>query len=153
MTQDDVTATGSVTSAPQDGASPDSTTGKPRRRGPGRPFVAGDPRANTRGRPKKGESFAERYRKEIERHAEELIRGHVERAKGRGVVASKEFALAAAYVMGRPVQPYVVETQDAPGWTLMQRLAARGVLPTVVEGEARLLPAADDAPASEAEGR
>ena len=148
MTQDDVTATASVTTAPQDGASPDSSTAKPRRRGPGRPFVAGDPRANTRGRPKKGESFAERYRKEIERHAEDLIRGHVERAKGRGVVASKEFALAAAYVMGRPVQPYVVETQDAPGWTLMQRLAARGVLPTVVEGEARVIADGDASPAS-----
>ncbi len=89
------------------------------------------------GRPKKGETFADRYRKAVEKDAKLLIKAHVERAKGAGVVASREFALAAAYAMGRPVQPYVNVGGDDPLQQLFERMATRQAL---TEGDNALLP-------------
>ena len=108
-------------------ATPDTiTVRKPR----GKPFVAGDPRANTRGRPRKGESFAEKYRRHVEKNAGDLVKAHIERAKGSGVVASREFALAAAYTMGRPVQPYLNVGGDDPLTALFSELAEHKMLPS-----------------------
>lgn len=139
------TASDTATSELPDGANVDSTTAvAKRRRGPGRPFTPGDPRSNTRGRPRKGESFAEKYRKQVERDADELIARHVERAKGAGVVASKEFALAAAYAMGRPVQPYVVSEGESPLTALLTELSALSQpVPIYIEGESRIIDTTD----------
>lgn len=112
------------------------TVAKPVR---GRPFAPGN-NANPRGRPKKGESFADKYRKRLEKDADALIEAHVVRAQGKGAVAARDFELAAAYAMGRPQQKYVVETQDSPLLAFLQRHTA--ALP-YIEGEARLLPADD----------
>ena len=107
-------------------ASLDSVTAKRPR---GRPFVAGDPRSNTRGRPRKGESFAEKYRKAVERDADAIIRAHVDAAKGAGIVGSRERALTMAYAMGRPVQPYVNVGGDDPLTALSSELAQHSQLP------------------------
>ncbi len=93
------------------------------------PFKPGyDPRRNSHGRPKKGESFAEKYRKQVEKNAGKLVKAHIERAKGSGVVASREFALAAAYTMGRPVQPYLNVGGDDPLALLFTELADHKML-------------------------
>ena len=115
--------------------SPDSTNVLlPAKRTIGRPFAPGN--AFGRGRPRKGESFAEKYAKRVERDADALIEAHIRRAKGGNVVAERAFALAAAYKMGRPVQPYVVENADAPALAWLQALASgQGV-----DGTARELP-------------
>ena len=112
------------------------------------PFKPGyDPRRNAHGRPKKGDTFAERYVRAVQKDSKALIRKHIERAKGDGVVASREFALAAAYVMGRPVQPYVNVGGDDPLTALVERMAARRqLLPPQDDSyvEADVLPTSDD---------
>ena len=88
-----------------------------------------DPRRNTAGRPKKADTFAERYRRAVEKDAKSIIKAHVTAAKGSGMVASKERALVFAYAMGRPVQPYVNVGGDDPLTALFTEIAERRQLP------------------------
>jgi hypothetical protein len=106
------------------GSETDSTTAVTRRRGTGRPFSPGhDPRRNLAGGPRKGESFADKYLAATEAHADELIAAHVKRAKTISAVGARDFELAAAYHMGRPVEKHVRVNTDVAGMAWLQRLA------------------------------
>ncbi len=120
--------------------SADSITGRVTRPGT---FASGhDTRRNTAGRPKKGESFADKYRKRLEKDADSLIEAHVRRAQGSGTVAARDFELAAAYAMGRPVQKYEYRDTDSPLLGFLMRHTAQ--LP-YVDGESRDITTADSA--------
>lgn len=118
-------------------SSTDSTTVR------GRFKPGNDPRRNTAGRPKKGESFAEKYMKRLDKDADALIEAHVKRAKGENVTAERAFATALAYKVGLPKQPFTFEKVDSPLSALLQRMAERRGL--AVEGEFKVLePGADE---------
>ena len=112
-----------------------------------------NPPPRSPGRPRKGETLQERLEREDARVARKALRARNNRLMREDQIGNRAWENYLAYRVGLPKQAFVVETQDAPGWTLMQRLAARGVLPAVVEGEARVIADGDAAPASEAEGR
>ncbi len=97
-----------------------------------------DPRRNVRGRPPKGESFAEKYMKALDKDADALIQAHIKRGKGDGTAAERAFTLAAAYKMGLPKQTFVIHDGDSPLAALFSTLAATGALPApYIDGESR----------------
>lgn len=137
MSEHTVTDTSLALTADPQVTSLDTITDKPKRKAPSTAFRPGpDARRNTAGRPRKGESFAEKYVKAVTKDADAIIAAHVKRAKGDGVVASKDGALAMAYAMGRPVQPYVHVGGEDPYLDLMQEIAAAGGMRMPPPGEA-----------------
>lgn len=115
------TASVSTVSDPPKSGSADTTIAP--RRIVGRPFAPGN-NANPRGRPRKGETFADKYIKATERDADAMIAAHVERSKGKSAVAARDFELAAAYHMGRPLQKFVGVVAESGANALDEALAA-----------------------------
>lgn len=110
--------------AATDGTSIDSSPAK-RKRGKGKPFLPGaDPRRNLAGRPPAGETFAEKYIAATQAHADEMIAAHVRRSKTNTAVGARDFELAAAYHMGRPLQKFAGVVVETPLAGLLQDLAA-----------------------------
>ncbi len=102
-------------------ANPDTNTV---RRPRGKPFTgADDPRRNVKGRPKKGETFAEKYLARIDKDADALVEAHIKRARGTNAVAARDFELAAAYALGRPLQKFAGVVAETRADALDQRLA------------------------------
>ncbi len=106
-------------------------------RGPAGRFLPGHA-PKSPGRPPKGESFAEKYMKALDKDADALIQAHIKRGKGDGTAAERAFTLAAAYKMGLPKQTFVIHDGDSPLAALFSTLAATGALPApYIEGESR----------------
>jgi hypothetical protein len=93
----------------------------------GRPFQPGN-NMNPKGRPKKGETLADRLRRKDEAIAKKAIEARDKRLLRNDGIGEKAWVTYLAYNLGRPVQPYIsLAGTDDP---LLQMFSG-----AVVEGE------------------
>ena len=97
-------------------------------------FVAGAPSGNPLGRPRKGQTIAERVAKADAKVAREAIKARDKRLKLTNAVGERAWSTYLAYNLGLPKQEYVISRGDDPLTELMQELAVRRT-PIYIEGE------------------
>ena len=97
-------------------------------------FKAGQPSANPAGRPRKGQTIAERVAKADAKVARDAIKARDKRLKLTNAVGERAWSTYLAYNLGLPKQEYVISRGDDPLTELMQELAARRT-PIYIEGE------------------
>ena len=105
-------------------------------------FVAGAPSGNPHGRPRKGQTIAERVAKADAKIARDAIKARDKRLKLTNAVGERAWSTYLAYNLGLPKQEYVISRGDDPLTELMQELAARRAplgAPIYIEGESRTL--------------
>ncbi len=91
-------------------------------------FVAGAPSANPKGRPKKGETLAERLKRKDDAIAAKAIKARDKRLLLPTMVGERAWTTYLAYNVG------IIEQADSPLLALLTKHV------DVVEGESRLLP-------------
>jgi hypothetical protein len=106
----------------------------------GRPFQKGQS-GNPHGRPRKGQTLADRVRKADEAVARKALKARDKRLELLNTTGQRAFESWLAYNVGLPKQPYSIEITDSPGMAWLQALAG-DTMPVgeVVDGEATLLP-------------
>lgn len=124
-------------------SSPNTNTGRQKRKAPRTAFAAGyDPRRNLAGRPKKGESVPELLRRTIERPrvSQAVVQATVERLMRTDAVGNRAFADVRDTVYGVPKQTLQLEQADSPLLAFLERRQQR----LTVEGESRELEPGDE---------
>ena len=109
-------------------------------------FKAGGPSGNPAGRPRKGQTIAERVAKADAAVARKALKARDKRLELTNAVGERAWATYLAYNLGLPKQTYVIEHDDAPALAWLEALAQGDeTKPLYIEGTARALPAAGDA--------
>lgn len=99
-------------------------------------FRAGhDPRRNTNGRPKRGESLPEKLRTKVEKEADKIVEAVYQRLLREDAVGNRAFADVRDTLYGIPKQTLIIEQPNDP---LIETLQA-SINRTVIDGESRLL--------------
>ena len=113
----------------------DSTTDRPWL------FKPGDPRINTAGRPRKGQTIAERVAKADAAVARKAIKARDKRLELTNAVGERAWTTYLAYNLGLPTQPFRLDVGESPLMDFLMRHTTAG---HVVEGEHRILPPTTD---------
>ena len=93
---------------------------------------------NPHGRPRKGQTLAERLAKADAKVARDAIKARDKRLKLENAVGQKAWESYLAYTVGLPVQKYHVQTEQAPADELYARIAGMLAPPAVdVDSNAR----------------
>ncbi len=92
-------------------------------------FKAGQPSPNPLGRPRKGETIAEKVARADAKVARKAIRARDRRLQLENAVGERAWSTYLAYNLGLPKQEYVITNGDDPLTLLFSEIAERRQLP------------------------
>jgi len=95
-------------------------------------FKAGQPSANPAGRPRKGQTLAERLAREDAKVARRAVKARNKRLELTNMVGETAWKTYLAYNLGLPAQKFTIEQTNSPMAELMRELAGLNALPSTV---------------------